>query len=33
MVEKINGCFYSVMGFPVNAFSKALLQLIQDGLL
>ena len=30
-VRRINGCFYNVVGFPVNEFSKQLLQLIDEG--
>jgi septum formation protein len=30
-VKGIDGCFYSVVGFPVHAFSKQLLRLIDEG--
>ncbi len=30
-VRRIDGCFYSVVGFPVHQFSKELLRLIDEG--
>ncbi|KIZ06886.1 Maf-like protein [Monoraphidium neglectum] len=30
-VRRIDGCFYSVVGFPVNEFCKQLLRLIDEG--
>ncbi|KAI8464164.1 MAG: inosine triphosphate pyrophosphatase-like protein [Monoraphidium minutum] len=30
-VRRIDGCFYNVVGFPVNEFSKQLLRLIDEG--
>lgn len=30
-VRRIDGCFYNVVGFPVNEFSRQLLQLIDEG--
>lgn len=31
LVRRIDGCFYNVVGFPVNEFSKQLLRLINEG--
>lgn len=30
-VRRIDGCFYNVVGFPVNEFSRQLLRLIDEG--
>ena len=30
-VRKIDGCYFNVMGFPLNAFSAHLVQLIKGG--
>lgn len=32
-VKEINGCFFNVMGFPLNAFSSQIASLIKQGLL
>mmetsp|Transcript_14775 Transcript_14775/g.30062 ORF Transcript_14775/g.30062 Transcript_14775/m.30062 type:complete len:81 (-) Transcript_14775:1956-2198(-) len=32
-VTGIQGCYYSVMGFPMHAFSQNIIQLIEDDLL